>query len=77
MVFIHCADRLNKMVLPYLDAMRDTRRAQKQKVLEQLVVVSTGVDAPITKECIKTSTVLDVLKNCHIHPWLARVRIHT
>lgn len=77
MVVVHGAHGLVKVVLPHLDAMRDPRRAEKQKALEQLVVPGARVNVAIAEECFKKTTVLDVLKDGHGDPWLVPVRIHT
>jgi len=77
MVVVHRMDSLVKMVLAYLDPMRNTRRAEKQKALEQLVVVGSGIDVSVPEKCFENSAVLDVLKNGHVDPRLMLVRIHT
>ena len=77
MVVIHRTRGHVKVVSPHLDSMRDARRAQKQKVLEQLVIVRSRVNVSIAKKCFKKAPVLDVLKDGQSDPWLVLVRIHT
>lgn len=77
MIVIHGAHSLVPIVLSHLDPIRHARRAEKQKALEKLVVVRARVNVAVAEEAFKNSTVLDILKNGHAHPWLILVRIHT
>lgn len=76
MVVVHGADGEVKMVSAHLDAMRDSRRAQKQKMLKQLVVPGPCVNIAIAEEFYKILAILDVLKDGHGDPRLVLVRIH-
>ncbi|HTV42515.1 MAG TPA: hypothetical protein VMF08_18255 [Candidatus Sulfotelmatobacter sp.] len=77
MVLIHGADRTLEVVPAHLYAMGDARRAQEQKTLEQFVIVNASVNVPVTEESFKNTSLLDVLKDGHVDPWLVLVRIHT
>src|SRR5215469_13667237 len=50
MALIHRPNGLVKMVSPHLDAIRHARRTQKQKTLEQLVVVRACVNITIAEK---------------------------
>lgn len=50
MIFVHRVNGLVKVVLPDLDAMRDSGRAQEQEILEQLVVPGARINAAIAEE---------------------------
>lgn len=77
MALIHCLSGLMKLVAVNLDAESDARRTQEQETLEQLVVISAGLNSLVAQECFENTTVVDVLKNGHIHPRMMSVRTHT
>ena len=60
-------------ICPYLNPIGSARRAQKQKILKQLVIVSTGFDTSPLKIFFKQLAIGNIFKNRDVHP---RLRSH-
>jgi hypothetical protein len=56
------------IICMHLDTPSDVRRAQKQESLQPLVVVSARLNLLVPQKRFEDATVVDVLKNGHLHP---------
>src|SRR5580692_2423084 len=65
------------IVVADLDAPSNVWRAQEQKILQPLVVISAGFNLLVPQQSFEDVSVFDILKNGHLHPRAMSSRGHT
>src|SRR5580704_5275125 len=65
------------IVVADLDTPGNVRRTQKQERLKPFVMISAGFNLLIPQQRFEDASVVDILKNGHLHPRAMSSRGHT